>query len=112
MSDIDRHLPRRSTWSGSADGRDEAACRGIGPEVFFPIGNAARVAPDRPGQTGMRRMPGAHALLGWALDSGQEAGEAPAKTSGALCRTGGCARPRTVEGSTNGIPRYHDHPRS
>jgi WhiB family transcriptional regulator, redox-sensing transcriptional regulator len=75
MSDMQRHLPGRPARSGDADWRDQAACRGIDPELFFPIGNAgpALLQIGRAKQVCARcpvRMP----CLDWALDSGQEAG--------------------------------------
>jgi hypothetical protein len=46
MSDMHRHLPGHSTWGGGADWRDEAACLGIDPELFIPVGNTRLVARD------------------------------------------------------------------
>ena len=58
MSDMHRHLPGHSTWGGGADWRDEAACLGIDPELFFPVGNTGLVAgrrdpAPRPGDPGL-----------------------------------------------------------
>ena len=99
MSDIRLHPPGRSTRSGSADWRDQAACRDIDPELFFPIGNAGPAlvqigqAKQVCGQCPVR-VP----CLEWALESGQEAGVwgGPAKASGGLCGTSGCARPASA----------------
>ncbi len=75
ISDTRICLPRRSTHNGTG-WRDHAAYRDIDPELFFPIGNAdpALLQTHRKGQTGVRRLPGTHAMPEVALESGQEAG--------------------------------------
>ena len=93
MSDVHRHLPGRPARNGSAHWRDEAACRGVDPELFFPVRNAGP-ALRQIGQAKQvcARCPVRMPCLEWALDSGQEAGgagEVPAKTSGAFCGPGG-----------------------
>jgi WhiB family redox-sensing transcriptional regulator len=75
MSDIRLHPPGRSTRSGSADWRDQAACCDIDPELFFPIGNVgpALVQIGQAKQV-CARCPVRVPCLEWALESGQEAG--------------------------------------
>ncbi len=65
MSDMHRH----------ADWRDQAACRDLDPELFFPVGNAgpALLQIDRAKQV-CADCPVRAPCLEWALDSGQEAG--------------------------------------
>jgi WhiB family redox-sensing transcriptional regulator len=75
MSDMHRHLPGRRARSGGADWRDQAACRGVDPELFFPVGNAGPALP----QIGQAKQvcagcPVRTPCLDWVLDSGQEAG--------------------------------------
>lgn len=60
---------------GYRDWRDDAACRDVDPELFFPDGE---VKSDR-AQVAMaklicRRCPVSTTCLSWALASGQEAG--------------------------------------
>jgi len=92
MSDIHRHLPGRPARNGRTDWRAEAACRGIDPELFFPVGNAGP-ALRQIGQAKQvcARCPVRMPRLGWVPDSGQETEvrEVPAKTSGAFCGPGG-----------------------
>ena len=96
MSDIHRHLPGRPARNGSADRRDEAACRGIDPELSFPVGNAGP-ALRQIGQAKQvcAKCPVRMPCLEWALDSGQEAGvwRGTAKTRSAFCGPGGWTRP-------------------
>ena len=75
MSDTHRHLPGRPARNGSTDWRDEAACRGSDPELFFPVGNTGPALR----QIGQAKQVCARCLvrtpcLEWALDSGQQAG--------------------------------------
>jgi WhiB family transcriptional regulator, redox-sensing transcriptional regulator len=75
MSDMHRHLPNRAAQSGGADWRDQAACRDVDPELFFPAGNAGPALL----QIGQAKQvcagcPVRTQCLDWALDSGQEAG--------------------------------------
>jgi WhiB family redox-sensing transcriptional regulator len=58
-----------------ADWRDDAACRGSDPELFFPDGDtwSAR-AQVKTARLICRRCPVSVTCLSWALASGQEAG--------------------------------------
>ncbi len=60
---------------GYRDWRDDAACRGADPELFFPDGDirSAR-AQVRMAKLTCRRCPVSATCLSWALASGQEAG--------------------------------------
>ena len=58
-----------------ADWRDRAACRGSDPELFFPIGNAGpAVLQIGQAKQVCAKCPVRMPCLGWALNSGQEAG--------------------------------------
>jgi len=75
MTDTRVHLPRGWTRSESKDWRDQAACRDMDPELFFPIGNTGPALI----QIGQARQvcagcPVRTPCLEWALRSGQEAG--------------------------------------
>ena len=75
MSDINLHPPRRSTRSGRADWRDQAACRDVDPELFFPVGTAGPALRQiSQAKQVCARCPVRTPCLEWALDSGQEAG--------------------------------------
>ena len=75
MSDMHRRLPGRPAWSGGADWRDRAACRGSDPELFFPIGNAGpAVLQIGQAKQVCAKCPVRMPCLDWALNSGQEAG--------------------------------------
>jgi WhiB family transcriptional regulator, redox-sensing transcriptional regulator len=75
MIDMHRRLPGRPARSGGADWRDQAACRDVDPELFFPVGNAGPALL----QIGQAKQvcagcPVRAPCLDWALDSGKEAG--------------------------------------
>lgn len=55
--------------------RDEAACRDVDPELFFPIGHGpAADAQIEAAKAVCRRCPVAEQCLEWALETGQDAG--------------------------------------
>ena len=75
MSDMHLRLPGRRPRDGTADWRDQAACRTVDPELFFPVGKAGPALL----QIGQAKQvcagcPVRTPCLQWALDSGQEAG--------------------------------------
>ena len=57
------------------DWRNEAACREVDPELFFPIGNSgpALLQIEEARQV-CHRCPVMDECLRWAIDSGQDAG--------------------------------------
>jgi WhiB family transcriptional regulator, redox-sensing transcriptional regulator len=61
--------------SAGTDWRDDAACRDVDPELFFPVGNAgpARLQIVQAKRV-CARCPVRTPCLEWALASGQEAG--------------------------------------
>ena len=70
-------LPTRTARAAArhADWRDDAACRGADPELFFPDGeNRYERAQVKTAKLTCRGCPVSVACLSWALASGQEAG--------------------------------------
>jgi WhiB family redox-sensing transcriptional regulator len=65
----------RPSHSHRPDWQNEAACRDVDPELFFPEGDirSAR-AQVKPAKLICRGCPVSAACLNWALDSGQQAG--------------------------------------
>jgi WhiB family redox-sensing transcriptional regulator len=60
---------------GYRDWRDDAACRDVDPELFFPDGDVKSVrAQVTMAKLTCRRCPVSATCLSWALASGQEAG--------------------------------------
>ena len=55
--------------------RDRAACLGVDPELFFPIGNTGPALMQiEEAKAVCRRCPVVDTCLAWALESGQDAG--------------------------------------
>jgi WhiB family redox-sensing transcriptional regulator len=75
MNDMYRHLPDRPARNRATGWRDQAACRDIDPELFFPVGNAgAALLQISQAKQVCAACPARSPCLHWALDSGQEAG--------------------------------------
>jgi len=68
-------LRTRAAESGETDWRDDAACRGLDPELFFPVGTAgpALLQIGRAKQV-CAGCPVRAPCLDWALATGQDAG--------------------------------------
>jgi WhiB family redox-sensing transcriptional regulator len=57
------------------DWRDEAACLGEDPELFFPVGTTGRALDQiEQAKTVCKQCPVAQECLDWALDTNQDAG--------------------------------------
>lgn len=57
------------------DWRHRAACRGVDPELFFPIGNTdPAIAQTEEAKQVCRQCTVSESCLTWALESGQDAG--------------------------------------
>lgn len=58
-----------------SDWRHDAICREEDPELFFPVGNSGpALLQIAEAKTVCRRCPVVSDCLGWALESGQDAG--------------------------------------
>jgi WhiB family redox-sensing transcriptional regulator len=70
-SDTSQGLLRRQQDAGDTDWRDDAACRGVDPDLFFPISTSGKSVPqiDEAKQV-CRACPVCGPCLRWALDSG------------------------------------------
>ena len=67
--------PWRSTGAGRTDWRDQAACRRLDPELFFPVSNLGAALTDiEAAKRVCQRCPVAAPCLRWALDLGQVSG--------------------------------------
>jgi WhiB family redox-sensing transcriptional regulator len=75
MTDVYADHPGRSAQGEVRDWRDHAACRGLDPDLFFPVGTAGP-ALDQIGRAKRvcARCPVRARCLEWALNSGQETG--------------------------------------
>jgi len=66
---LDSRSPILMTW------RDRAACLDEDPELFFPVGNAGpALRQTEKAKAVCRRCEVVETCLGWAMDSGQDAG--------------------------------------
>jgi len=66
---------RRSTKAECTDWRDDAACRHLDPELFFPISALGAALPQiEAAKQVCRHCPVRVPCLRWALDTGQDAG--------------------------------------
>jgi len=66
---------RRSARAERTDWRDDAACRRLGPELFFPISTLGAALPQiQAAKQVCRHCPVRAPRLRWALDTGQDAG--------------------------------------
>ncbi|HEX6522969.1 MAG TPA: WhiB family transcriptional regulator [Streptosporangiaceae bacterium] len=67
--------PLRPVRAGGTDWRDDAACRNLDPDLFFPISTRGAALPQIQAATRVcRRCPVRLACLRWALETGQDAG--------------------------------------
>lgn len=73
MRDTTTHV--RAVRADRTDWRDDAACRHLDPELFFPISTMGAALPQIQAATRIcRRCPVRLDCLRWALESGQDAG--------------------------------------
>ena len=67
--------PRRSTGTERRDWRDHAACGGLDPDLFFPVGTSgASLTEIEAARRVCQRCPVTTPCLRWALDLGQVSG--------------------------------------
>jgi WhiB family transcriptional regulator, redox-sensing transcriptional regulator len=67
--------PWRSMGAARTDWRDHAACRGLDPDLFFPVTTAgASLAEIEAARRVCQRCPVTTPCLRWALDLGQVSG--------------------------------------
>ena len=71
MSDTSQDLLPRQRGTAETDWRDQAACREMDPDLFFPIGTAGEslIQIDAARQV-CRTCPACEPCLRWALNSG------------------------------------------
>ena len=66
---------RRSTGAGDPGWRDQAACRRLDPELFFPVSTLGAALPQiEAAKRVCRSCPVRLVCLHWALQTGQDAG--------------------------------------
>jgi WhiB family redox-sensing transcriptional regulator len=75
MSDTSQRLLRRQPGPADKDWREQAACRGVDPDLFFPIGTSgpALLQIDEAKQV-CRTCAVRKPCLEWALGRGEDAG--------------------------------------
>ena len=67
--------PGRSAGAGRTDWRQQAACRSLDPDLFFPVSTAGASLPQiETARCVCERCPVRSACLRWALDAGQVSG--------------------------------------
>ena len=67
--------PRRPTGAGRTDWRDDAACRQLDPDLFFPVSTSGASLMDiEAAKRVCQRCPVTTPCLRWALDLGQVSG--------------------------------------
>jgi WhiB family transcriptional regulator, redox-sensing transcriptional regulator len=67
--------PRRPTGAGRTDWRDDAACRHLDPDLFFPVSmSGASLADIEAAKRVCQRCPVATPCLRWALELGPVSG--------------------------------------
>jgi WhiB family redox-sensing transcriptional regulator len=65
----------RTTEAGRADWRDHAACGGLDPDLFFPVGTSGASLTDiETAKRVCQHCPVTTSCLRWALDLGQVSG--------------------------------------
>jgi WhiB family redox-sensing transcriptional regulator len=65
----------RSARAEHTDWRDQAACRRLDPDLFFPVGTSEASLPQiETARSVCERCPVLTACLRWALDAGQVSG--------------------------------------
>ena len=67
--------PGRSAGAGRTDWRQQAACRSLDPDLFFPVSTSgASLSQIETARCVCERCPVRTACLRWALDAGQVSG--------------------------------------